>query len=138
MTEAHLVHRQAQVVSSLHLIERHGCLGASHLVYAGCLAQQTLLLLKLVEGQRGERRCPALVSKNLQRREYALVHIVHGDAVAIDIVPQGKHESQDTGVVLFKFSVTEHARSPVLVQIVERQMVVIIVGHRHDIRPPVA
>ena len=137
MTEAHLVHRQAQVVSSLHLIERHGCLGASHLVHTWCLAQQTLLLLKLVEGQRGERRCPGLVGDDLQHGEYAVVHIGHGYAVAVDVVPQGKHAAHDAGVVLLKRHVAEHARCPGVIEVVERQIVVIIVGHRHDVGLPV-
>ena len=63
--------------------------------------------------------------------------IVHGDAVAVEIIPQREHAAGYLWVLLFEFRVAEVCGCPVLIDIVVGKNVVIVVGQRYGVDGPV-
>ena len=61
------------------------------------------------------------------------MHVVCRDTVAVVVVPHCKHTAEDVGVAFFKLYTADVGRSPVAVEVVAVEVVVVVASCRHDI-----
>ena len=80
---------------------------------------------------------PHLHSQSLQSRINAVMNIFCRDAIAYMIVPYGKHTAEDRRIFLRENSLSNLYRSPIFVQILRVQIIIIVSGSRNNVYQPV-
>ena len=66
-----------------------------------------------------------------------MVNVFHGNAIAIMVVPYGKHSSFYLRVLFFKTFVANLCGSPILIEVFTIQVIIIIASGRNDIHQSV-
>ena len=106
---------------------------SAQFVDGGRLGESGAPLVEFCIGETDLVGIPALHGERLHSGEYAMMDVLHRDAVAGVVVPDSKHTTNDGGVVVLELHAAHLCRRPMLVKVLAVEVVVVVTCGGHDI-----